>query len=1154
MGAPPADHPTDRQVASATTGAIPPRKSRAFRLGLVLGWFFLLAYIAWLAHNALPWLTGATPLPSPLPALITQLLTLPSLPALSATPLATPALASTVAALMLALLVILPPLTFLPLPAAPSPAAPASLASAAAPRTPTPAPTTVQEPPAPPLPVATTEAHATAHSPLPVGEGPGVRSAGPQVFISHASADNPFGKPLVERLRADLGGIDAVWYDSLGEPENTANPAHPIGWHGGIHPASYWELDIFRQLRERPVFVVLLSPAALDSDWVQDEILLAWKQKNERGRAHPKVIVPVLLPDARDLTIPEPLSIIQAVSFIPQPDWTPRQAEEAEQAAYQALLVAIRAAKTQLRPGEPEPPFDLTALEVPTPFVGREHELDWLLDRLTPGATSAITALRGLGGIGKSGLAAMAIQRVFEDGRFPSGIVVQDCRDLSDPVAVLKGVLASFDLDHHAPETSDLKALAELAHKLLRGRKILIVLDNVEPELDITAVLQRLQPTGAALLLTARDTLPLPHDATLLLEVLTPVAALDLFAEWYSGGDAAMLSPTDRALATRIVAALGRHTLAVKLAGAEARDLDRPLATFTQEVEAHPLNIQDQGPNVTLAVKETLMRSVTKLPTTGDLGDVRRLFAALATFQAPVFAQTSTTLTTATTATGAPTMQLVPVLDIGRQAAIAIAEGLGLPAPDRAVDLLTRRALLDKTTDPNMPEESDRERLRLHPLLRELAAELLDEPTRQTASLALAVFYANYFDATPRSALAADAGAIAGALEWAHAAPPTALPAEDRAALVAALCSGMGQFWRDRSRTRESLRYLPWGTAAAEATLGDPPSVSASTENRDAWERRADRLLWLQLNLGYAYYITGQLNAAQTHYEGCLTLARAASNRRDVGVALSVLGQVAQARGRLDEAADYFQQSLAIHREVQNRQGEGVVLSTLGQVAQARGRLDEAETYFQQSLAIRREVSDRRGEGVVLSNLGQVAQPRGRLDEAADYFQQSLAIRREVRTARARAWSSPTWARWRSSAGASTRPPTTSSRASPSAVRSATARARAWSSPTWARWRSARAPRRGRRLLPAEPRHPSVRFRTARARAWSSPTWARWRRRAGASTRPPTTSSRASPSDREVSDRQGEGVVLSNLGQVAQARGRLDEAADYFQQSLAIRP
>ena len=39
---------------------------------------------------------------------------------------------------------------------------------------------------------------------------------------------------------------------------------------------------------------------------------------------------------------------------------------------------------------------------------------------------------------------------------------------------------------------------------------------------------------------------------------------------------------------------------------------------------------------------------------------------------------------------------------------------------------------------------------------------------------------------------------------------------------------------------------------------------------------------------------------------------------------------------------------------------------------------------------------------------------------------------------------------------------------------------------------------------------------------------------------------------REVGDRRGEGVTLNNLGALAEQRGRLGEADQYYQQSLAV--
>jgi tetratricopeptide (TPR) repeat protein len=614
----------------------------------------------------------------------------------------------------------------------------------------------------------------------------------------------------------------------------------------------------------------------------------------------------------------------------------------------------------------PEPPFDLTALPAPPIFVGRDANLEWLLARLRQGGTTGITALGGLGGIGKTALAAVAARVLYKEGRFKDGIVAVSCLGLSDPAAVLAAVLTALG-GKPPDDATDQPALAQALYQRLRGHDVLIVLDNVEPELrPLTAVTIPLREAGATLLITARQTLSaevVAADDTLKLDVLPEADALLLFATTYAGANKTPddLSASDRAAAEHIITTLARHTLAVKLAAAYAREAGRDLPGLARELAADPLKVP--GEDASRAVELAFRQSTDRLP-----DEARRLFAALAVFATNEF---------------------------GRRAALAVAAGLALPDPDAALDLLVRRALLDPQTAAELPESADRERLRQHPLLRELAAEQLDATTRATAALALARFYAEYANDTPDPALAPDAENITGALEWAHEHAPEA----EREELVAAICDGMRQFWRDRSRTRDSLRYLPWGVAAAEHLLGEPPDDATTDEERANWQRRAGTLFWLKLDLGYAYQMTGRLNEAQTRYEECLALARAAGNRRNEGVALSVLGQIAQARGRLEEAEGYLQQSLAVLREVQDRQGEGVDLSSLGQIAQARGRLEEAEGYFQQSLAIRREVQDRQGEGVVLAQLGLIARDSGKLDDAERYFTDCLSLMRDVQDA-----------------------------------------------------------------------------------------------------------------------------------------------------------
>jgi tetratricopeptide (TPR) repeat protein len=616
-------------------------------------------------------------------------------------------------------------------------------------------------------------------------------------------------------------------------------------------------------------------------------------------------------------------------------------------------------------PAEPQgPPFEEALLNPPPRFVGREEDLDWLLPRLRAGGTVGITALGGMGGIGKTALAAEAVRRLRAEGCFPDGVAVVLCAGLTDAAEVLRTVLVHVDPYRRAPDTADLAGLAAVAHRLLDGKDALIVLDNVEPALKIEQVVAPLRATGVTLLLTAREALApaaVPADATRRLELLVEKDAEDLFAEYYGRNAALDLTTGERADVKRIVEALGRHTLAVKLAAAYAREQHRSLDALARDL-ADPRRALELLPDsdAPQAVKQSFASSYVALPS-----QTQRLFAALAA---------------------------VGTAECGREAALALAQGLGAAESEAqmSVGTLVRWSLLEAAPNERMLEESDRERLRLHPLLLAFAQSLFatwSDDDRARASRTLATFYADYANATSVLALAPDDANIIHALDWAHA------HGEDE--LVAELCSGMRVFWRDTGRTATSLHYLPWGVAAAEAALGAIPDAQ-HTEALAAWQLRAARLFYLLRDEGFAFQYIGDLEEAQRHYDRCLALARQAQNQSNVGAALSVLGQVAQARGRLEEAEQYYRESLAIRREVHDRRNEGGLLSSLGEVAQLRGRLEEAEQYYRESLAIRREVHDRRGEGVDLSNLGQIAQARGQLEEAEQYFQQGLAIDRDV--------------------------------------------------------------------------------------------------------------------------------------------------------------
>jgi hypothetical protein len=78
------------------------------------------------------------------------------------------------------------------------------------------------------------------------------------------------------------------------------------------------------------VFIVILSPNALDSPWVNDEINMAWRQKNSSAG---KRIIPI---HYQQCEIPDDLGTLQVVSFLDSHSNASKY-----QSSFQALLKAL---------------------------------------------------------------------------------------------------------------------------------------------------------------------------------------------------------------------------------------------------------------------------------------------------------------------------------------------------------------------------------------------------------------------------------------------------------------------------------------------------------------------------------------------------------------------------------------------------------------------------------------------------------------------------------------------------------------------------------------------------------------------------------------------------------------------------------------------
>lgn len=182
-----------------------------------------------------------------------------------------------------------------------------------------------------------------------------------------------------------------------------------------------------------------------------------------------------------------------------------------------------------LRPAPTTPPTVNRPLQLPAvvpDFIGHEDEIRDMVNRLRGiGAKIEISALRGMGGIGKTSLAVRVAHEV--KGHFPDGQLFLDLRGTADgmkacpltPTNALRYVIHRF----HPAETDlpdDEQELAARYRGVLAGKRALIVLDNAGSEGQVRSLLTASPPV--AFLITSRYALALDGVASIQVGLLPP--------------------------------------------------------------------------------------------------------------------------------------------------------------------------------------------------------------------------------------------------------------------------------------------------------------------------------------------------------------------------------------------------------------------------------------------------------------------------------------------------------------------------------------------------------------------------------------------------------------------------------------------------------
>ncbi len=188
----------------------------------------------------------------------------------------------------------------------------------------------------------------------------------------------------------------------------------------------------------------------------------------------------------------------------------------------------------------------------------------------------------------------------------------------------------------------------------------------------------------------------------------------------------------------------------------------------------------------------------------------------------------------------------------------------------------------------------------------------------------------------------------------------------------------LGSIYRTLGRREMALQYLEQASVLCKE----------SGEQKEA--------IWTLNHLGRLYASMGEKERARPYYEDALTQARAVDEPLLEGVALNNLGKLYSAWGQREQEQKYYTEALAIYHELGDPKGEAATLNNLGRVAEDLGDSEQAQKYYIEGLNIFRKVRDQRAQGWSLNNLGRSCIVAGEPARARAYLEDALRIRRKV--------------------------------------------------------------------------------------------------------------------------------------------------------------
>ncbi|MHB8626709.1 MAG: helix-turn-helix domain-containing protein [Aggregatilineales bacterium] len=589
----------------------------------------------------------------------------------------------------------------------------------------------------------------------------------------------------------------------------------------------------------------------------------------------------------------------------------------------------------------------------PTLFIGRTDELAQIAQRLADPNCRLLT-LVGAGGIGKTRLALHAAAEQFAN--FASGVYFVSLTGVGAPNLVASAIAGALEMSFYGPEDPTVQIV-----KYLRGKAMLLVLDNFEHLLEATSLLTDILAAAPAvkLLTTSRERLNLQEEWVFAVEgllfpedepadPLESYSAVQLFLQRAQQVQANFAINQNAESVLSICRYVEGMPLGIELAAAWLRVM--PCQQIAAQI-AHSLdflttplrNVPERHRSIRVVFDHSW-----KLLTAVEQAVFRKLAVFVGGFEP--------------------------------QAAEQVA----------GASLYTLAALVNKS----LVQMTAAGRYNLHELVRQYSEEQLEAAGEADATRHdHCYYYANFMcrreaevkgrqQLTAMAEIDANFDNVLAACSW-------MITHQDFDAinLIVETLYRYGvdhnhaveiiEFWR---RAQEQLaprppedRHPGWGRFLARAAH----VLNWGTQTADVWSENAHK---------YA--------------EQALEIARIYGDMAEIGYSLKALGFVSFYKGDTTAAQACFEESLTYYGQLNDRSYRAFYLaeafSWIGSCREALGYLDDSIRYRQQSLELSREIGDVIHPAWILYGLARPALVSGRITEAEQFLRESQLLHQLV--------------------------------------------------------------------------------------------------------------------------------------------------------------